>query len=266
MPAPRRRDARGARPLQGLLRAARARGRLPRIRITDFRSGAVPPHRVPGAGLPSPCPSTTASSTPSALRFDYQSPITSSSIYDYDPATRERKLLKQVEVLGGYDPSRYKVELTRGHAPPDGVQGPDLAGLPEGPEARRQQPGAALRLRLVRLVEDGRLQLEPLQPPRPRRRLRHGLHPRRRRAGQEVARPGPDAQEEEHVHRLHRRRRAPGRRRSTRARTGSPSRAAAPAACSWARSPTCGPTSSRSSCRTCRSWTSSTPCSTSRCR
>jgi oligopeptidase B len=45
------------------------------------------------------------------LRFNYQSMVTPSSVYDYDMNTRDRKLLKRQEVLGGYDPSRY--EATR---------------------------------------------------------------------------------------------------------------------------------------------------------
>jgi oligopeptidase B len=44
------------------------------------------------------------------LRFNYQSMITPSSVYDYDMASRQRKLLKRQEVLGGYDPSRYEAK------------------------------------------------------------------------------------------------------------------------------------------------------------
>lgn len=55
-------------------------------------------------------------------RFVYQSPVVPESVYDYDPVRRERKLLKQ-EAVGGYDPSRYRVELTQATAP-DGVQVP----------------------------------------------------------------------------------------------------------------------------------------------
>ncbi|PTL85061.1 S9 family peptidase [Vitiosangium sp. GDMCC 1.1324] len=44
------------------------------------------------------------------LRISYQSPVTSPSVYDYDMASRERKLLKQRPVLGGYDASRYQTE------------------------------------------------------------------------------------------------------------------------------------------------------------
>jgi len=44
------------------------------------------------------------------LRFNYQSMVTPSSVYDYDMNTRERKLLKRQEVLGGYDPTKYEAK------------------------------------------------------------------------------------------------------------------------------------------------------------
>ncbi|TPW01879.1 MAG: oligopeptidase B, partial [bacterium] len=46
----------------------------------------------------------------SAYRFNYQAPTTPSSVYDYDPKSRTRTLLKQVEVLGGFDPTKYQSE------------------------------------------------------------------------------------------------------------------------------------------------------------
>ncbi len=42
------------------------------------------------------------------VRFAYQSMVTPSSVYDYRMDTRERTLLKQQEVLGGYDPAQYE--------------------------------------------------------------------------------------------------------------------------------------------------------------
>ena len=42
------------------------------------------------------------------VRFAYQSMVTPSSVYDYRMDTRERTLLKQQEVLGGYDPTQYE--------------------------------------------------------------------------------------------------------------------------------------------------------------
>jgi len=44
------------------------------------------------------------------LQFSYYSLITPRSVYDYTFATGERTLLKQREVLGGYDPSQYQAE------------------------------------------------------------------------------------------------------------------------------------------------------------
>jgi oligopeptidase B len=44
------------------------------------------------------------------VRFAYQSMVTPQSIYDYDLNTRERKLLKQQDVLGGYDPKQYETK------------------------------------------------------------------------------------------------------------------------------------------------------------
>jgi oligopeptidase B len=42
------------------------------------------------------------------VRFNYQSMVTPSSVYDYDLNTRQRTLLKRQEVLGGYDPANYE--------------------------------------------------------------------------------------------------------------------------------------------------------------
>ena len=46
------------------------------------------------------------------VRYRYQSPVTPSSVYDYNMDTQNRTLLKQTPVLGGYDPER----LCRGAA------------------------------------------------------------------------------------------------------------------------------------------------------
>ncbi len=45
------------------------------------------------------------------LRFSYSSPVTPNSIYEYDLATRERKLLKRDKIVGApYDPADYVLE------------------------------------------------------------------------------------------------------------------------------------------------------------
>ncbi len=41
-------------------------------------------------------------------RFNYQSMVTPNSVYDYDMNTRRKTLLKQQEVLGGYDAKNYE--------------------------------------------------------------------------------------------------------------------------------------------------------------
>jgi len=55
-------------------------------------------------------PGGTPEYTSSAFRFSYQSMVTPASIYDCDMATGKQTLLKQVEVLGGYDKSQYATE------------------------------------------------------------------------------------------------------------------------------------------------------------
>ncbi len=44
------------------------------------------------------------------LRFHFSSMATPDSVYDYDMATKEKTLLKQDEVLGGFDPANYRTE------------------------------------------------------------------------------------------------------------------------------------------------------------
>ncbi|HVX88318.1 MAG TPA: S9 family peptidase [Gemmatimonadales bacterium] len=53
-------------------------------------------------------PGTNVEWDATTYRFGYTSLITPSSVFQYDPRTRTRELLKQQEVLGGYDPSRYE--------------------------------------------------------------------------------------------------------------------------------------------------------------
>ncbi|MEP2773055.1 MAG: S9 family peptidase [Fulvivirga sp.] len=57
------------------------------------------------------------------LRYGYTSMTTPSSVYDYNMRTREKTLLKQQEVVGGYNPDEY--ETKRLYAPGrDGVEIP----------------------------------------------------------------------------------------------------------------------------------------------
>lgn len=44
------------------------------------------------------------------IRFNYTSLITPSTVYDYNMGTREKKQMKQQEVVGGYDKTQYETE------------------------------------------------------------------------------------------------------------------------------------------------------------
>jgi oligopeptidase B len=100
-------------------------GGLSHLEIYDLREkGGKAPHRV---SFPETAyavfPSSNAEFDTNVYRYTYQSFITPSSVYDYDLDSRKQTLLKRTEVLGGYDPARYKVE--RFFAPaPDGAQVP----------------------------------------------------------------------------------------------------------------------------------------------
>jgi oligopeptidase B len=82
---------------------------LPRIRVMNFKSGDVDLLDFPEA-IYSVSPSNNREFDTQTLRIDYESFTTPPSVYDVDMATKQRKLLKQQEVLGGYDPSRYTSE------------------------------------------------------------------------------------------------------------------------------------------------------------
>ena len=95
------------------------------------------------------------------------------------------------EVLGGYDPARYRSERIHATAA-DGTRVPiSLVRRADAP--RRLEPDAARRLRRLRLSLPGRVLVEPAEPARSRGDRGHRPHPRRRRAGQALARRGPHA-------------------------------------------------------------------------
>jgi oligopeptidase B len=84
-------------------------GGLSHLRIIDFDNGKS--HRIE---MPEPVYSISSGGNPefktTVYRFNYQSMITPSSVFDYDMNTHKRTLLKQTEVLGGYDKSGYATE------------------------------------------------------------------------------------------------------------------------------------------------------------
>jgi oligopeptidase B len=86
-------------------------GGLNQLEIYDLRGDAPKSHRV---SFPEPAyavfPNANAEFDTNAYRYTYQSFITPSSVFDYDLDSRRQTLLKRTEVLGGYDPAKYKVE------------------------------------------------------------------------------------------------------------------------------------------------------------
>jgi oligopeptidase B len=99
-------------------------GGLSQLEIYDLRETPAKSHRVSFpesayALLGAP----NAEFDTNVFRYTYQSFITPSSVYDYDLDSRKQTLLKRTEVLGGYDPAKYKVERFFVSAP-DGAQVP----------------------------------------------------------------------------------------------------------------------------------------------
>ena len=95
---------------------------LPELEVVHFATGRS--DRIP---FPEPTysafPGANAEFDTTTFRYTYQSLVTPSSTFDYDVETKTSKLMKQVEVLGGYDPSRYQSERVFATAP-DGVKVP----------------------------------------------------------------------------------------------------------------------------------------------
>jgi oligopeptidase B len=73
------------------------------------------------------------------LRYEYTSMKTPLSIYDYNMVTQERTLLKQEEVLGGFDPSNYVTERLYATAP-DGAEVPLSLVYRKGVQRDGQNP------------------------------------------------------------------------------------------------------------------------------
>ena len=91
-----------------MVRSERENG-LPQIVVTDMRSNQTHkitmPEPVYSVGL-----SGNAEWNTATVRYAYQSLVTPSSVFDYDMTARTRVLLKETEVLGGYDKTRYTSE------------------------------------------------------------------------------------------------------------------------------------------------------------
>jgi oligopeptidase B len=86
-------------------------GGLSQLEIYDLRTAKPKSHRI---SFPESAyallPAANAEFGAETFRYTYQSFITPSSLFEYDLDTRKQVLLKKTEVLGGYDPAKYKVE------------------------------------------------------------------------------------------------------------------------------------------------------------
>jgi oligopeptidase B len=82
---------------------------LNHLRLLNFSSG-----KWTAIGFPEPVYSASSASNPEydtpVFRYSYTSMITPSSVFEYDVRTGKSTLLKQQEVLGGYDKTQYVSE------------------------------------------------------------------------------------------------------------------------------------------------------------
>jgi oligopeptidase B len=89
--------------------AEERKGGIPQLTVHDLASGKS--HVIE---FPEPVYVTYSATNmefdAKKYRIGYESFITPRSLYDYDVTTKERKLLKQQPVLGGYDATQYKSE------------------------------------------------------------------------------------------------------------------------------------------------------------
>jgi oligopeptidase B len=97
-------------------------GGVTRLRVLDLRDGSTRDVELPEA-VGTVSASANAEFDTATYRFAYQSLVTPPSVFDEDLDTGERTLLKQHEVLGGYDPttlvsSRIWVEAEDGCSVP----------------------------------------------------------------------------------------------------------------------------------------------------
>ena len=95
---------------------------LPQFEVMDFATKNFKPITLPEAAYDAN-PDANAEFDAASFRYNYQSPVTPPSVYEYAFATGEQKLLKRTEILGGYDPAKYMVERVQAAAP-DGVKVP----------------------------------------------------------------------------------------------------------------------------------------------
>jgi oligopeptidase B len=111
---------------------------LPKFHVTDLKSGKS--HEIE---FQDPVyvayPGANAEFNTTVFRYNYESFITPSSVYDYDVVTRKRELRKQQPVLGGYKHELYKSERVYATAS-DGVKVPISIVYKKDPKHDGQRP------------------------------------------------------------------------------------------------------------------------------
>ncbi len=111
---------------------------LGQLRVVDVRTGES--HRI---DFPEPVYAVFSSDNEefdtTRYRFSYESLTTPRSVFEYDVKSGERTLLKQEEVLGGYDLANYKSERAQAIAS-DGVRIPVSIVYRKGLERNGKNP------------------------------------------------------------------------------------------------------------------------------
>jgi len=107
--------------------ACEREGGLPRLRVWQFNGDGPEATLTSEIAFPEPAydahPHINRVFSTPTFRYAYQSLVTPSSVFEYDPATQASRLLKQVEIPGGFDRTLYASERVFATAP-DGVQVP----------------------------------------------------------------------------------------------------------------------------------------------
>ncbi len=123
---------------------AERRGGLNQLRIKEMTAGGTEGHDL-DFGEPAYSAGLGVNPDPSSrtLRYVYQSLTTPRSVFDYDPATREKTLRKQEQVLGGFESADYRTERLWAVAS-DGTEVP--VSLVYRPDLRPAEGGSPLLL------------------------------------------------------------------------------------------------------------------------
>lgn len=100
---------------------------LPRLRLWSFAGEGAAASPAGEITFPEPAysahPHVNRIFDTTTFRYAYQSPVTPSSVYEYDVATHASTLLKQLDVPGGFDRTLYASERVHARAA-DGVEVP----------------------------------------------------------------------------------------------------------------------------------------------